>query len=578
MAGRHHPAGGARRGHRSVLAVAVIAVLAILVGTGTWLLSRHKPAAEAKAGATPTKMISSPQCSGSDSITLSLLVASSVALPVNQIAADWTAANPSVGGKCVQVELSSDASDQQELNLVSGAAASTSIWIPDSSTWAQRLVVDRRSVVGPKLGIAVLGSVASSPLVAVTSPSRAAQLTAKLADPDFDPLVGAAIPEPVHNSEGLLDLLSETPAAGAAQLTTAQSTLSRLLTFSRSALAAPLNGFDALAGGGTGDNATFVASEQAVVAANQQRGDVVAVALYPTRPTLGLDFPVVRLSHAADDPALDQAADSFEKALRSMSAQSYFTQAGFRTPDGTPIPQLGAAAGVTPDLVPPATAPTSAQTLNVVRWWNAAVSDSNTLAVIDLSGSMADPAGNGQSKVTVATDAANRAVAFFPDTSALGLWVFSSDQGGNQPWAELVSLGGLGDKVGTGTRRQALLAADKTMAGRVHGGTALYDTVLASYQQVKTDFDPSKNNTVVLMTDGRNEDTSSTRTLNQLLGELESATDPAMPIRIITIGIGSGADSAALTQISAATAGKYYSVQNAADITGVFLDAVASRQ
>ncbi len=576
MAGRHHPVAGVRHRHRSVLAITVIAVLAVLGASGTWLLSRHKPAAEART--TPSTVISSADCSGSDTLTLGLLVASSMALPVNQIAADWTAANPSIDGKCVQVELSSDATDQQELNLVSGAAAATSIWIPDSTTWAQRLIVDRRSVPGAKLGIDVHPSLASSPLVSVTSPSRAATLTTKLSDPNFDPLAGAAIPEPVHNSEGLLDLLSEAPSAGAAQLTTAQSTVSRLLKYSKTALAAPLNGFDALAGGAGDNNAAFVASEQAVVAANQQRGQVVAVALYPTRPTLGLDFPVVRLRRATDDPSLSKAADSFEKALRTPAARSRFTDAGFRAPDGTPIPHLGAAAGVTPDLVPPATAPTSAQTLNVVRLWNAAVADSNTLAVIDLSGSMADPAGNGQSKVVVATDAANRATAFFPDSSALGLWVFSSDQGGRQPWAELVPLGGLGDRYGTGTRRQALVAAEQTMARRVHGGTALYDTVLASYHQVQADFDPSKTNSVVLMTDGRNEDTSSTRTLAQLLAELRSAADPAKPIKIITIGIGSGADASALTQISSATDGKYYSVQNAADITGVFLDAVALRQ
>ena len=84
--------------------------------------------------------------------------------------------------------------------------------MPDSTTWAQRLAVDRRIAIGPKLGIAVHPSVASSPLVAVTSPAQAARLTAKLTDPDYDPLAGATIAEPVHNSEGLLDLLSEAPA------------------------------------------------------------------------------------------------------------------------------------------------------------------------------------------------------------------------------------------------------------------------------------------------------------------------------------------------------------------------------
>lgn len=572
--GRHHQAGsgGPRHGrrNRSVLAIVVIALLVATGGIGTWLFTRHKPAAEAK-----TSVIHGTNCTGA-AVDLVVQAAPNLAVPVNRIAVDWAATNPTVHGKCIQVELSSDAVDQQERSLANGDAATTAIWLPDSTTWAQRLTVDRRTAVGPQLGITVHPSIASSPLVAVASPSQAATLTAKLADPDYDPLATAVIPEPIHNAEGLLDLLSEAPAAATAQLTAAQATINRLLTVSKSALELPLNGFDQLAGGGSG--APFVASEQAVITANQQHGDVVAVALYPTKPTLGLDFPVVRLSHAGDDPDLAQAADQFEQQLRTASARSRYSDAGLRTPDGTPVPKLGPANGVTADLVPPATAPTTTQTLNIVRLWNAAVADSNTLAVIDLSGSMADPAGNGQSKVAVATAAAHQAIAFFPNTSALGLWVFSSDQGGQVPWLQLVPLAALGDQVGTGTQRQALQAADQSMPARVHGGTALYDTVLASYQQVKAAFDPSKVNSVVLMTDGRNEDTRSTRTLGQLLGELKAAADPSRPIKIITIGIGSGADAAALTQISDATGGKYYPVQNAADISGVFLDALAQRK
>lgn len=573
MAGKHHPAQRDARSRRSLLVVAVIVVVGVVGGAGTWLLSRDKPAGEARV---KTRTLASTSCAG-PSVTVTAQVAPNLAAAVNQIAAQWTATNPEVDGKCVEVELSADGVDQQEAGLATTTPAGTAVWIPDSSTWVQRLVSDRRALTASQLGIAVHPSIASSPLVAVAAPDQAAKLTARLADESFDPLAGALIPEPIHNAEGVLDLLSEAPAAASGTLTAAQATTARLLSVSKAALATPGNGFDQLAGGAAGD-LTFVASEQAVVAANQQHGQVVAVAVYPTRPTLGLDFPVVRLTRAGDDPALAPAATAFEAALRTPAAKAQFSAAGLRSADGTPVPKLGPAAGISPDLVPPATAPTSAQTLNVVRSWNAAVADSNTLAVIDLSGSMADPAGNGQSKVAVATDAAVRATSFFPDTSALGLWVFSNNQGGNQPWLQLVPLGPLSDQVGGGSRRQALLAADRSMPGRVHGGTALYDTALAAYQQVKADFDPSKSNAVVLMTDGRNEDTSSTRTLAQLLGELKAATDPAKPIKIITIGIGSGADAAALTQISQATGGKYYAVHEAADIAGVFLDAISLRR
>ena len=135
------------------------------------------------------------------------------------------------------VELSSDAVDQQERTLVNGDAATTSVWIPDSATWAQRLVVDRRAATGPRLGITC------TPRSRVRrwwpSPHRqGGPAVGQAQRPDYDPLAGATIPEPVHNSEGLLDLLSELPATGNAALTAAQATVSRLLTVSKTALAA----------------------------------------------------------------------------------------------------------------------------------------------------------------------------------------------------------------------------------------------------------------------------------------------------------------------------------------------------
>jgi len=102
--------------------------------------------------------------------------------------------------------------------------------------------------------------------------------------------------------------------------------------------------------------------------------------------------------------------------------------------------------------------------------------------------------------------------------------------------------------------------------------------VLAAYQRMQASYDPSKVNSVVLMTDGKNEDTNSTRSLSQLLSQLKSLANPQRPVRVITIGIGNGTDTDALGKIAAATGGKFYLVQNAADISGVFLDAIAQRK
>ncbi|MGI8667400.1 MAG: VWA domain-containing protein [Jatrophihabitans sp.] len=534
---------------------------------GTLYLTRTKPVTNA-AIITPTN------CSGPE-VTLVVDGSPTMAQPVNQIATDWAASNPRAGGKCVQIELDSDTVDQQELRLSSQSGTNTDMWLPDSTTWAQRLSTDRSSAPAAAATITVHPSLASSPLVAVTSPARATALAAQVSGANFDPLAGAIIAEPMQNAEGLLALLTVNEQLISTS-TASPALVAKLLALSHTTMISVSQGFDQL----VADPAkapVFVASEQAVIAENAQHGSLIADAVYPTKPTLSLDFPVVRLSRTSADPALASAGDQFEKVLRLPSSQARFTAIGLRTTDGAPVPKLGIAQGVTADIVPALPAPSQAQSVGLLRLWNAAGADANTLAVIDVSGSMVEPAGNGQSKIAVATAAAKAAVSFFPNSSALGLWVFSSDQSASTPWAQLVPLGLLGDQLGSASRRQALLTAAGSMAGRVHGGTALYETVFAAYQQVQRSYDPSKVNTVVLMTDGQN-DYQGGKSLPDVLAALHTVADPRRPVKVITIGIGTDADGSALAQLASATGGKFYSVKNANDITGVFLDAVAQRR
>jgi Ca-activated chloride channel family protein len=568
VAGRHQLARPSRRRRPAFLALTSVCLIALVV-VGTVYLLRPAHPVRGVAAIVPDK------CNAPASVTLVVDAAPALAIPVNQIAHDWILSNPVAAGKCIQVELASDTVDQQELRLSSQSGANTSVWLPDSTIWPQRLIADLAVRAGNKLSVTTRPSIANSPLVEVSSPVLAAAHAAQVASPNFDPFSTAAIPAPVQTSEGLLSLLTvnsqfATPRSSNSAL------VARFLQLSHTTLNLVTDGFDQLASDPVHAKA-FVASEAQVITTNRSQGTVIASAVYPVKPTLGLDFPVALLSRTGDDPALAAAAAQFDKQLRLASSLTRFHEAGLRSPDGSPVPNMGAAQGVLSDLVPSPAEPTAAQTLNMLRLWKAAVSDGNTLAVLDVSGSMADPAGNGQSKVAVAASAARLAVSFFPNSSALGLWAFSSDQSRSAPWVQLVPLGLLGDKVGKVSRRQALLSAAAGLPARVHGGTALYDTALAAYQQVQRSYDPSKANSVVLMTDGQN-DYQGGRTLDGLLAALRSVADASRPVRIITIGIGPAADADALGRIASATGGRYYQVRNAGDVTGVFLDAVSQRR
>jgi Ca-activated chloride channel family protein len=571
MSGRHIDITVTRsrsRRRRTLLIVGAAAAVAALVAGISAVFPNHPDAATPKAVA----------CHG----TVGLRVATAPALggPVTEIAQNWMAEHPSVHGRCVDVTVTSDASALQERTLADSGGAGTDLWLPDSSLWAHKLTADQAGLPGLTAAVDVRRSLAASPLVMVAAPNKATELNKVGARATWRQIVAGklamTVADPLSSTDGLLSLLTvegliHRPGATSTQL----DLISVMVRISHATLSASQVGFDRLAA--HPDNAPMLtASEQEVIAANTAAHATVAAAVYPDEGTLAYDYPIVRLRHADDDPALPTVAEQFEAQLRSPDARARYSRVGLRTVDGTLAQNFGAAQGVAAAPVPSLPAPKATQAVDILRLWSAALTDTHTLAVIDTSGSMNEPAGNGQSKIAVASGSAVAATGFFPDTSQLGLWAFASDQGPNTPWAQLVPLGLMTDRVGPVDRRHALVAAAQSLPGRVHGGTALYDTALAAFDAVRNSYDPARANSVVLLTDGQN-DYAAGITLQALLTTLRTEVDPARPVPIITIGIGN-ADIKALQAISAATGGKAYLVRKAADVRGVFLDAVAQRR
>ena len=569
MSGRHQQSGSGSTRSVSfpVIGLAVLLVVALAAVLFTVLRSDQK-----------SPVAKTANCSGT--VTVEVAAAPPVAEPIAAIAKDWTNSGPVVSGKCVQVTVTSNATIKQEQALANGGGGSTAMWIPDSTIWSQRLVSDVAGGSSAISKIDVLPSIGSSPLVIVVSPDRAAKMVGHSTASDWRSIVAGKLPvtvaDPVANSEGLLSLLTVKSLISTAKAGQSLDLVAVMIAISHSTLPKTSDGFDRLAADPAGAP-LFTASEQQVIQANRAKKSVFAVAVYPDEGTLSFDFPLVRLGRATDDPALTAAATEFEKQLRGTSAKSKLADSGLRDAEGHPVVGAGADQGVIAGAVPQLPKVTAADALDMLRLWSAATADTNTLAVIDVSGSMAEPAGNGQSKIQVATAAAKAAVSFFPDTSSLGLWAFSSDQSPNTPWAQLVPVGLLKDKVGRTPRRQALLAAASSLPSRVHGGTALYDTSLAAFEAIRNGYNPGKVNSVVLLTDGQN-DYQGGIDLPTLLSKLRTEVDGARPVPIITIGIGDKVDPAVLQQISAATGGKSYIVKNPNDIRGVFLDAVVQRR
>ncbi len=120
------------------------------------------------------------------------------------------------------------------------------------------------------------------------------------------------------------------------------------------------------------------------------------------------------------------------------------------------------------------------------------------------------------------------------------------------------------------------MAVTRTLPKRLGGDTGLYDTTAAAYQKMVAEYDGNYVNSVVIMTDGKNDDPGGGLDLNQLLARIKATSKGDRPVRVITIGMGE-ADPRALQAISRATGGTSYIANTPADIQRVFVQALLAR-
>jgi Ca-activated chloride channel homolog len=558
MAGRHaarhshdaHTHGTPRRTGRVVrILVAVVLVLAGGGATVRALQAHSHNDSEASA------------CSGE--VSLSVIAAPTVQPAVSAIAHRWNASYPSVQGRCIHAVVTGRDSAVETRALASNTGPA--LWIPDSSLWGEKL-----AATSPALAksVKVDASIGSSPLVLAAPPGKAAAIGQAAKSGWAAALAGPApvtVTDPTTTAPGALMVLGLSTQSATVPGDTAK--LVGLFMRMQSALLPDATaGMTALQTRPASAPA-FVASEQEVFLENRGKAAPIASAVYPSGPTPMLNFPMVRVTPPGSDRLVTAAMAKFERQLGTRAARTRLAAVGLRDPAGAPLP-ADSPPGVSPRAVKPAPATlTPQQVTTAMRLWSAAAKPSQLLAVIDVSGSMAASAGDGKSKIDVVSQAAETAMSVVPDNWTVGLWTFSYHSPPQTDWTELVPLGPVK------TQRRTITGEATTLADRVGGNTALYDTALAAFQDVSAHYDPSSVNVVALLTDGTDVDPDGIG-LHALLGRLTSEYNPAKPVHIVTIGFGKDADANALERISAATHGQSYMVKNSKDIVGVVLDSI----
>lgn len=461
------------------------------------------------------------------------------------------------GADCPAVQVESlDARDV--LSRRAHGASLPDLWIADSHVWLTPVFM------GPGPGPRIVSrSLATTPVVLVGGPGAPRFPTWSAAESSGQ----VSVPDPSTSTAGALAIVA--PQAEARRVgETFDEARQVLVPFAQTYGDRVSRGLDleiAPQTLGRHSERVMVATEREVIAARNQVAHLRDVTPPSGAPVL--DFPLaVTRSAAAGSRRVARRLLSY---LRSPAGETSLEKAGLRPGDARPIPGV---AGVRRMLPPPP----PRQVATALESWRTLSVPSSILAVVDASGSMDFPARDG-TRMEVLVGAADLALSFLPGHARVGLWIFSVDKGGpGRDWRVMEPVRRL-DKLEFGrTQRYALRERAKEMPALTGGGTGLYDTALAAYEQALRDYRPHYSNAVVLMTDGENDDPGSIG-LDQLVRRLEQLQDPFRPVRVVGIAIGSDADLGALAAIGAATGGTAYLAAEPDDILAVFAKAVLSR-
>ncbi|SCL41565.1 von Willebrand factor type A domain-containing protein [Micromonospora pallida] len=572
-----------RSGFRGAGAVASATALAV-VATGAWFGYRE---------------FTGPACSGQ--VKLTVAAAPEIAPVVQAAAGRWVAEGAAVDGTCVAVEVSTQepvevaaaVAGKHGVTLpgvgqASGTAITPDVWVPDSSTWLLRIKNSGAAAFDPTNG----ASIARSPVVVAMPEPVATRLgwpQQKLTWADLvrqmntDTKLRTGIVEPTRDAAGLAGLLALTAAAGKSGRDSQQARTAalRALATGRSALRQdllarfPRSTDPAALAAGLGAAAL---SEEDVIAYNRTQPPVPLAALYLDPAPMALDYPYAVLPGI--EPAKASAAAGLFGALTAPTFPDRLVGQALRGPDGVggagfQAPVGAPAGGPAPLAAGGGTAaggPDPSALDAAVSGWSVATQSGRMLCVIDVSGSMRQPvptAGNvSREQVTVA--AALRGLDLVDDSWAVGLWTFSTEMVGSRDYRELLPIGPLS------TQRSKLRTALGSIRPTQDGDTGLYDTVLAAYRTVQDDWEPGRVNSLVLFTDGKNEDADGIGQ-RELLTELARLADPERPVQVVIIGIGGDVSRTELEAITKVTGGGVFVTEDPNKIGEIFLRAVALR-
>jgi Ca-activated chloride channel family protein len=291
------------------------------------------------------------------------------------------------------------------------------------------------------------------------------------------------------------------------------------------------------------------------------------IPIYPTDGVYVSNNPAVVLKGEWMDAAKTAAAKDFVRFAGTAQGQAIVRTSGYRdlhdALDGGV--QSTAHLGSTPKGTIPFPGP------EIVSKVNGAFPEvrkrAQVLFLVDLSGSMNDALPDGRNKLENAKDAIIAALDHFTAGDDVGLAAFKAADDGTMgpgivsPVADIT------------TSRANLEAAVRGLVAK--GDTPLYEAVDTFAKQQATTWDPKKINTIVVLSDGKNDMHVPTVSLDQTNADL-TALHHTTPVLVFTLAYGADADVPTLQAIAKASGAHYYDATNPANIKAVLGDLVTS--
>lgn len=555
----------------------LLALLVVVLGAGAfWLLGGDDgdPAADvpdaapATADATPTDdaaATSGPPAAAPESCDPVTVWSAPELLPAVTAAADRATDD------CFTYDVQERETAASQAEIRGGDAPD--VWLPSSVAWAQ--LAGQAGVeleVGPTVAgspvlltgapetVAGMGELGLTPdtsfaeLAQVYQEQSAtgdAQLTMRLGEPRNDPATMAllaatadelgALDEPGGPGRSLLVVLAQTAVQGD-----------------------PLSALRSDAG-------------TLVPATEQQMGAAVDDGLQLQGVQLGGDLGTVQMPFVrVGQDGSAEAVEALQEQLTSEAAAADLSALHLRP--GTD----GQAPGVegVPDRVrTTAGAPDEQLTATVAETWAVIAPQSRILALIDISGSMAAPVEEGVTRIDLTRQAAQTALSVIPEQTAVGVWYFATALDGALDHVEAAPLRPLEEEVGEVTQQEVLLGVTADLGvDTLQGDTGLHDSLWAAYSAMQDEDVDDAISSVLMLTDGINDDPTGGLSEDEVVALLEQAREEGdRQVTVVLIGVGPDVDADALDRLATAAGGESLVLTDPRELPQVFVDVVARR-